>query len=136
MKNKIMGVGFIVLLGLMLGFFIVQGRHKEKDKAYAAMTPVAESMREFRKLNGRYPLKGFELAEPAPTGSPYLSLAQIMDPWSTEYRFMLQGNGDCELRSAGMNKIFDDQDDAFLLLTNRTEEILVEGKTPLRLKQK
>lgn len=132
-KLKISAGVVIVALVLGITYFRTMNRAGPKEEAYQEMAPLAKAMKAFRALNGRYPFAGMDLIVKDYKGSPFIQGEQLQDPWGTAYRFSLFANGDCELRSAGQDKKFDNVDDPYLLLTARPEKVFLEGRSEINV---
>lgn len=132
-KLKIITGVVIVALALGAAYFWSMNRAGPKEQAYEEMAPLAKAMKSFRSLNGRYPFAGMDLIVKDYKGSPFVKGEQLQDPWGTPYRFSLFANGDCELRSAGQDKKFDNVDDPYLLLTSRPEKVFLEGRSEINV---
>jgi hypothetical protein len=127
-------LGLITLALLLTAFYFwSRNRAGPKDEAYQEMAPIAKAMKAFRSLNGRYPFAGMDLIVKDYKGAPFIKGEQLKDIWGTNYRFSLYANGDCELRSAGQDKIFDNVDDPYLLLTARPEKVFLEGRSEINV---
>ncbi len=115
-KNPIL-LGIVLIL-IVVGLVAVLNRNKlpsaeQKNAATvrASVATLEPGMRKFLAHNGRFPLQVSELLEAGAKGGPYIDETLIRDAWGTEFQFLLLGDGNCELTSAGLDKAFGTADD-------------------------